>query len=62
MNDPGPLAHKLRRDGGPARNVGMRRALEAELGVELLVPEIPQIVTATGAAAMAAARVEKQAG
>jgi len=47
-------------DGGPARNVGMRRALEAELGVRLAVPEIPQIVTATGAALLAAERLEKK--
>jgi len=46
-------------DGGPARNVGMRKALESELGVTLVVPERPQIVTATGAAVLAARRLEK---
>jgi activator of 2-hydroxyglutaryl-CoA dehydratase len=46
-------------DGGPARNVGMRRALEAELGVELAVPDIPQTVTATGAALLAVERLGK---
>lgn len=40
-------------DGGPARNVGLRRALEEELGVRLVVPEMPQIVTAIGAALIA---------
>ncbi len=46
-------------DGGPARNIGMRKALEAELGVTLVVPERPQIVTATGAAVLAARKLEK---
>ena len=46
-------------DGGPARNVGMRKALETELGVTLVVPERPQIVTATGAAILAAKKLEK---
>ncbi|UCC69868.1 MAG: hypothetical protein JSV79_10370 [Armatimonadota bacterium] len=40
-------------DGGPARNRGLRRALEEELAVRLLVPEMPQIVTAIGAALIA---------
>jgi predicted CoA-substrate-specific enzyme activase len=44
-------------DGGPARNVGMVRALEAELGVELAVPDLPQTVTATGAALLAQDRL-----
>jgi len=44
-------------DGGPARNVGMVRALEAELGVKMAVPPIPQIVTATGAALLAQERL-----
>ena len=46
-------------DGGPARNVGMRKALEQELGITLVVPERPQIVTATGAAVLAARNMEK---
>jgi len=46
-------------DGGPARNVGMIKALEAEIGVKLVVPERPQIVTATGAAILAAKKLEK---
>lgn len=44
-------------DGGPARNIGMVRALETELGVKLAVPPIPQIVTATGAALLAQERL-----
>jgi predicted CoA-substrate-specific enzyme activase len=49
-------------DGGPARNVGMVRALEEELGVKLAVPPIPQIVTATGAALLAQERLEGERG
>jgi activator of 2-hydroxyglutaryl-CoA dehydratase len=49
-------------DGGPARNVGMVRALEKELGVKLAVPPIPQIVTATGAALLAGDRLEAESG
>ena len=40
-------------DGGPARNPGLRRALEGELDVRLVVPDMPQIVTAIGAALIA---------
>ncbi len=47
-------------DGGPARNVGMRAAMEEELGVKLVVPENPQTVTATGAAMVAAERLERK--
>jgi len=43
-------------DGGPARNVGMIAAMERELGRKMYVPEMPQIVTATGAALIAAER------
>ncbi len=49
-------------DGGPARNVGMRKALEQELGITLVVPERPQIVTATGAAVLAAQKLAKAGG
>jgi len=41
-------------DGGPARNPGMVQAMERELGLKMVVPELPQIVTATGAAVLAA--------
>ncbi len=41
-------------DGGPARNIGMVYAMEKELGRKMYVPEMPQIVTATGAALIAA--------
>jgi len=47
-------------DGGPARNIGMRKALEEELQVELVVPKNPQIVTATGAAVMARQKLKSK--
>jgi predicted CoA-substrate-specific enzyme activase len=39
--------------GGVAKNVGVRKALAGELGVEILVPEKPQIIGALGAALLA---------
>jgi predicted CoA-substrate-specific enzyme activase len=47
-------------DGGPARNVGMRKALEDELGVKMYVPPQPQIVTSIGAAIIARKKLEEQ--
>jgi len=44
-------------DGGTAQNHGLRSALEQALGVELIVPDDPQIATAIGAALIAADRV-----
>jgi len=41
-------------DGGPARNIGMRKALEDELKTKMIVWETPQIVTSIGAALIAA--------
>ena len=43
-------------DGGPAKNIGMVNAMEKELGRKMYVPDKPQIVTATGAALLAAER------
>ena len=43
-------------DGGPAKNVGMIKALEKELGMKIYVPENPQLITATGATLIAAER------
>ncbi len=45
-------------DGGPARNIGMRKALESELGMKLVSPDKPQIVTAIGASLLARERKE----
>lgn len=47
-------------DGGPARNIGMIKAMERELGMEMYVPDMPQIVTATGAALIAAESLEEK--
>jgi predicted CoA-substrate-specific enzyme activase len=47
-------------DGGPALNAGLRRALEEQLGLELVVPEAPQVATAIGAAVIAAGRLARQ--
>ena len=41
-------------DGGPAKNEGLRAALEAELGLQVFVPARPQLVVALGAALVAA--------
>ena len=40
-------------DGGPARNVGVKVALEEVLGVKLYVPKDPQVSAAIGAALVA---------
>lgn len=39
--------------GGGGLDVGLIRSIEGELGIELLVPPYPQIITALGAAIMA---------
>jgi predicted CoA-substrate-specific enzyme activase len=41
-------------DGGPAKNKGLRAAIEGELGFPVVVPRHPQLVVALGAALMAA--------
>jgi activator of 2-hydroxyglutaryl-CoA dehydratase len=38
--------------GGVAKNIGFVRALEAEMGNSLVIPDDPQILTALGAALM----------
>ena len=47
--------------GGVALNSGLVKILEAELGVEVMVPEMPQIVAALGAAVIAQENIEKGA-
>jgi predicted CoA-substrate-specific enzyme activase len=47
-------------DGGPARNIGMRQTFESELGFQIHVPDMPQIVTATGAALIAYEKFSKK--
>lgn len=39
--------------GGVAKNIGVKRALEGELGIDIVVPEEPQITGALGAALIA---------
>jgi len=45
--------------GGVARNVGLVRALEAELGSPVIVPELAQLAGALGAAVLAAQAEEE---
>ncbi len=40
-------------DGGGAKNIGIKRSLEEELGLKIYVPEEPQFVIALGAALIA---------
>lgn len=47
-------------DGGPAMNIGLIKAMESELGMEMYVPKMPQMVTATGATLIAAERLMKK--
>lgn len=46
--------------GGVAKNKGVKRALEACLGLEMVIPEEPQIVGALGAAIIASEEVKKK--
>jgi predicted CoA-substrate-specific enzyme activase len=45
--------------GGVAKNVGIKKALEDEIGLEILIPEEPQIIGALGAAILAKAELAK---
>jgi predicted CoA-substrate-specific enzyme activase len=45
--------------GGVALNAGLVKILETELGVQVLVPEKPQLVAALGAARIAGENIEK---
>jgi predicted CoA-substrate-specific enzyme activase len=46
--------------GGVAKNVGVKKFLEEEIGIELLVPDEPQIIGALGAALVAQREMLKQ--
>ncbi len=46
--------------GGVAKNIGLTKALEEELGVKLIIPKEPQIIGALGAAILASQMVEGQ--
>ncbi len=45
--------------GGVAKNIGMKDALENEIGLGILIPEKPQITGALGAAILARSEYEK---
>jgi predicted CoA-substrate-specific enzyme activase len=49
-------------DGGPAKNRGLRAAVEAELGFPVVVPSHPQLVVALGAALVAADMLNDSGG
>jgi predicted CoA-substrate-specific enzyme activase len=49
-------------DGGPAKNTGLRAAIEAELGHKVVVPRHPQLVVALGAALVAADMLAGEGG
>jgi predicted CoA-substrate-specific enzyme activase len=46
--------------GGVAKNIGVKKFLEEEIGMELLVPDEPQIIGALGAALFAQTELVKQ--
>ncbi len=45
--------------GGVAKNVGVKKTMEDEIGLEILIPQEPQIMGALGAALLARAEVGK---
>ena len=45
--------------GGVAKNAGIRRAMEEEIGLQILIPEEPQIIGALGAAILAKTELEE---
>jgi predicted CoA-substrate-specific enzyme activase len=45
--------------GGVAKNIGVKKALEDEIGEKIMVPEEPQIIGALGAALLADAELRK---
>jgi len=45
--------------GGVAKNVGIKKALEDEIGLEIIIPEEPQIMGALGAALLAKNDLDK---
>jgi predicted CoA-substrate-specific enzyme activase len=49
-------------DGGPAKNRGLRAAVEAELGFPVVVPRHPQLVVALGAALVASDMLDGTGG
>lgn len=56
------IKEKVFFDGGPARNIGMVETFKRELNMDIVVPDVPQIVTATGAAVLAREILENEGG
>jgi predicted CoA-substrate-specific enzyme activase len=52
------LAEPAMLTGGVAKNIGMKRAIEKSLGLELIVPDEPQIIGAYGAGLIAMDELE----
>lgn len=57
-----PIERDIILTGGGARNIGLLKAIEEQLGEPVLVPEEPLITGALGAALMGRAVAEKAAG
>jgi len=47
------LVEKVVFTGGVAKNIGVKKALEEVLGIDIIIPQEPQIVGALGAAIFA---------
>ncbi len=60
VNRLGRVQEKIIFCGGVAKNVGVKKALEQELGKPLYTPEDPQITGALGAALLAQERYQKK--
>ncbi|NVM54342.1 MAG: 2-hydroxyglutaryl-CoA dehydratase [Candidatus Helarchaeota archaeon] len=60
VNRLGRFQEKIIFCGGVAKNVGVKKAIEKELGKPLYVPEDPQITGALGAAILAQERYQKK--
>jgi (R)-2-hydroxyacyl-CoA dehydratese activating ATPase len=52
------LVEKVVFTGGVAKNIGVKKALEEVLGVDIIIPDEPQIVGALGAAVFAKGELE----
>jgi activator of 2-hydroxyglutaryl-CoA dehydratase len=46
--------------GGVAKNIGVKKALEEDIGMEIIVPEKAQTMGALGAALLAKAELSKK--
>jgi (R)-2-hydroxyacyl-CoA dehydratese activating ATPase len=53
------IVEKVAFTGGVAKNIGVKRALDETLGVDMIIPEEPQIIGALGAAIFANDELER---